>query len=156
MAKNKEGITLITLIVIIIVLIILTSIFIATSLKALDETRDTELQNEINVLEQAISSRYASYVNSNGQDILIGQNPIWDTYSECVDVIYETLDFSDMEPNDVLAKKNRISKEIQRDYDTYVRLVSSGDAALLGIEQFSKDDTFIVDYVTYRGFGPIK
>lgn len=156
MIKSNKGITLITLIIIIIVLIILTSIFVATSLKALDETRDTEIQNEINVLEQAISSRYVSYINSNGQDVLVGQDPIWETYSECVEEIYKTIDFNDMEPNDALAKKSRISREIQRDYDTYVKMVGSGDAALLGIEQFSKDDTFVVDYYTSRVYGPIE
>lgn len=156
MLKTNKGITLITLIIIIIVLIILTSIFIATSLKALNETRDTEIQNEIGVLEQAISERFLSYENSNGSSTLIGSNPIWATPEECAEVICQTIDFSNIAPDDVIAKKTRIAKEIARDYDLYVKMIGSGDAALLGIEQFSKDDTFVVDYYTARVYGPIE
>lgn len=156
MSENKNGITLITLIFIIIILVILTSIFIASSLRALDETRKSEIQNEIKAIEDAIAIRYASYVKNDGNISLVGKAPEWASYSECADAIIETIDFSKQKEDEAELKKNAIRTQIQRDYDKYVKMISSGDAMILGIDTFSSDDVFVVDYYTSKAYGPIK
>lgn len=156
MLKNNKGITLITLVIVIIVLVILTSIFVATSLKALNETGSSETQNQIHAIEEAISVRYASYLKSDGNVSLVGSSPTWSSPSECVDAIMKSMDVTNLSAEDVAAKRTRISNEIARDYEKYVKMIGSGDATLLGIEQLSTDNVFVVDYYTSKVYGPIK
>ena len=160
MLKNKSGITLVTLIFMVIILLILASIFIAASLKALDETKKTEDQVEIHALEEAILERYASYVTNdkNVNVTLVGTSPStkWASSTECVEAIVKTIDFSKVSSGDQESKKAKISREIIRDYDTYVKLISKSEAKNLGVEQFTEGKVYVVNYYTGSVYGPVQ
>lgn len=160
MLRNKSGITIITLIFTIVILLILSSIFIATSLKALNETRIAEIQSEIKAIEEAAMERYISYVknNKNLNSQLIGKSPTtkWASASECADAAIETVDFKEYSEQDMMDKKTKISNDIERDYDKYVKIITKSEATELGIEQFVDEDVFILNYATATAYGPIE
>ena len=152
MLRNNKGITLIALIIMIIVLLILTSIFVATSLDALNETEKSEIQSEMHALEQAVSERYTSYIK-NGESSrveLVGLTPIWPTASECVGAIKVAMKYEDSD------RINRVSGEISRDYEKYVKIIDANEAKKLGIDNLNKDYQYVVDYYTSAVYGPIK
>ncbi|MBQ9313414.1 MAG: type II secretion system protein [Clostridia bacterium] len=160
MLKNKNGITLIALVFMIIVILILTSIFIATSLRALNEAKNTEIQSEIRALEDAISERYTSYVKNNKSvnSSLIGASPTskWSSESDCIEAVLNTIDYSKLSEEDKENRINKISGDIARDYKEYVKVISKREANSLGIQQFSQDNVYVVDYYTTTAYGPIK
>lgn len=156
MQKNN-GVSLITLIVMIAVVLILSSIFISTGLDALKESKNSEVKNEIYQLKQAVVNKYTSYEKNNGNVILVGTlaKNKWTNYSECITEIYKTLEFDKETEAEKEAKRAKISGDIARDYDTFVKLIYSGDMAKLGLESFSDENVYIVDYYTGSVYGPI-
>ena len=161
MRKNKNGITLISLIFTIIVLLVLTSIFIATSLNALNEAESSEIQAEIHALEEATLERYTSYLKNNQSSnvVLVGISPTtrWSSAEECVTEILTLVDFSKMtSTQDKTDKINKITADITRDYDEYVKLISQSEALRLGVTQFSEDNVYVVDYFNSTVYGPLK
>jgi len=159
MLKNNRGITLITLIYMIIIILILTSIFIATSLNSLEEARNSEIENELHVLEQAINERFVSYIkNDKSLNVqLTGNSPSANGLSEtdCVNIAIECTDYTDYSTEDIAKKKQKISDDISRDYDDYVKIISKSEAKALGIEPFSEENIYMVDYYTAKAYGPI-
>lgn len=160
MLKNKSGITIITLIITIVILLILSSIFIATSLKALNEARITEVQSEIKAIEEAAMERYISYVkNSNNLNSqLIGKTPtsMWASATDCANAAIASIDFKEYSEQEMNNKKSKIINDIERDYEKYVKIITKSEATELGVEQFVDEDIFILNYATATAYGPIE
>lgn len=156
MLRKNDGITLITLVVMIIIMIILASIFVATGLNALNEVQNSKNQTEIHAIEEAISARFTSYLKNDKNVSLVGSEPIWSSASECVEKIYQSVDFSGLSSGDIELKKTKIRNDITRDYHDYVRMIASGDARILDIEPFSDKSVYVVDYYTSTAYGPIQ
>lgn len=160
MLKNKKGITLVTLVFVIIIILILTSIFIATSLRALNETRNSEIQAEKQALEVAAQERYISYIknNKNTNVALIGSAPTsrWSSPNDCLAIALKYVDVSDLSEIDKENKIKKISSDILAHYEEYVKVITSNDAKRLGIESFLEDSVYILDYYTATAYGPIK
>ena len=55
MLKNKKGVSLITLVITIVVMLIVLTITISSSLKSVDETNATRIENEIRNLKDAVN-----------------------------------------------------------------------------------------------------
>lgn len=156
--KKNRGITIITLVITITVILILTSIFIATGIDALNESKKAEIENEIYQLKQAISARYTSYIKNDGDISLLGDSPNnkWVNADECINTVISVLRFEDdLSPEDEEAKKQKVRDEILRDYNTYVKIIDSGDKLKLGLENYSDDKVYVVDYFTGSVYGPI-
>lgn len=156
MTRNN-GITLITLVIMIVVILILTSVFIATGIDALNESKNSEIANEIYQIEQAIAEKYVSYMKNDGNIALTGSAPSskWTTMDECVDAVLLTLDFEDVSFEDKTMKVQKINNDFTRDYDKFVKILYSGDMAKLGLENFSDDNVYVVNYYTGSVYGPI-
>lgn len=160
MLKNKSGITLITLVFIIIIIIILTSIFVATSLRALNEARNSEIQSEKHALEGASQNRYVSYIkNDKSTNVeLIGASPSsrWNSVTECIEEVLQYVDLSDLPELDQKRKKDKISSDIAAHYDEYIKIITVSDAKRLGVDHFLEDSIYVLDYYTSTAYGPIK
>lgn len=155
MVKNNKGITLIALVIMIIIIIILTSIFVATSLRALKETRISEIQEEVHALQQAISIRYTSYVKNgeSGNVQLVGASPSsrWESVDDCINAIKEG-----MKSEERTVNESKLTNEITRDYDKYVKVITASEAKSLGVDPFLEDSVYVVDYYTSTAYGPVK
>lgn len=154
---ENKGITIIALIVMIAVIIILTSIFVATGIDSLNESKKAEIQNEIYQLKQAVVNRYASYEKNDGNISLIGTSATakWAEADMCVNDVISTLTFEDETEDEKQLKIGRIANEITRDYDKFVKLVDSDDRISLGLENTS-NNLYLVNYYTGSVYGPIK
>lgn len=156
--KNNSGITLVTLIITIIALIILTSVFMATGTDSLEEAKQSEIKNEMQQLKQAVISKFTSYQKNDGNVFLNGESAKnkWGDPEVCVDKIIESLIFEeDTTFEEKNAKIQKITKEVIRDYDTFVRVIYSGDKVDLGIDNYATDYVYIVNYNTGAVYGPI-
>ena len=156
--KNNKGITLITLIITIIAIIILASVFMATGTESLEEAKKSEIANEIHQLKLAIVDKFTSYQKNDGNVFLIGElaKNKWPNSDDCVDKVIEVLIFDEDDTfEEKTLKTNRVSIEIARDYDKYVKIIYSGDMESLGLQKYSKDNAYIVNYNTGGVYGPI-
>lgn len=152
MLKENKGISLITLIIMVIVLLILASIFISTGLDALQQTKDSKIQNEIHSLQEAISSRYASFLKNEESVSLLGALPTtrWSSVEDCwneIGMLSSVREQSD-------TTQERIRKEIENDYELYIRIITKMEAKTLGAEPFDEENQYLVDYRTSSVYGP--
>ena len=158
MLKNNSGITLTALIFMVIILLILSSVFIATGLSALNDAKDTNIQAEKKALEEAISIRYASYLKNDANVALPGDrtlNIISDA-EKCVNEVLKYITFDNMTEDQKEQKRQLIIDNITEDYNNnFVKVIDASDAKSLGVEPFSADNKYIVDYATSSVFGPI-
>lgn len=156
MIKNNEGISLIALVMMIIVILILTAIFVSSGLDSIFEAKSSKNANEIAQLKNAIADRFNSYLKNEDTVTLIG-TPAKTKYSteQCVNKIISSLDYEKVTQEEKNADVSKITNNIERDFDTYVMIISSGDMAKLGLENYSKVNNYIVDYYTGMVYGPI-
>ena len=148
---NNSGITLITLIVMIIIILILSSIFVVTGMNSLDESKEAQIEREIHSLKQAINVRYTEYEKNDGSVLLFGTLAKKTmNEAECIAKIEKTL--SDEEKTKDLEK---ISGDLTENFDEYVMIIKKSDKKNLGLENYSADTNYIVDYRSGRVFGPI-
>lgn len=147
--KNNSGVTLVALIVMVIVIIILASVFIATGLDSLTESKNAQIVKEIHSIEQAITVKYASYIKNEGNVVLPGKlakNEL-SSIDECLEKV---LPFAfDSE------EKIRVSSDIEADYDKFIMIINPNDKKKLELENYSNDTTYIVDYRAGWVYGPI-
>lgn len=157
MSDNK-GITIITLVITIIILIILASIYITTSLNALDETRDAEITSEMHSLEEAILVRYTSYIKNDKNISLIGSPPSsrWSNSGDCYNEIINYVSYDGLSTEEASQKRAKILSDIDRDYDEYVKIITYSDAIRLGLNTFLQDSIYLVDYYTTSVYGPLE
>ena len=148
MLIKNNGVSLIALVFTIIVILMLASVFISTSLRSLEETRKSEIQNEINAIETAAAMRYSSYLKNSNDEILVGVSPSStskvNNATNCINVINE------------YAELNENEKEmIKNHFDSYIKIITKDVANELGVGQFKNDSIYIVDYCTSSAYGPI-
>ncbi len=152
---KNNGISLIVLIITIVVIIILTAIFVATGLDALNEAKKSKTENEIAQIKKAIQNEYVDYLRNENQFNLTGSlaKNKWSNSNDCINVIISSLDIDDTEEKNL--KIEKIKKEIPRDYNKFVKIIESGDMLKLGLENFSDDNSYIVNYNTNEVYGPL-
>ena len=83
MLKNKKGVSLITLVITIVVMLIVLTITISSSLKSVDETNATRIENEIRNLKDAVNDRMTNYERNPMMYPIIGEK-IGDTVFEYI------------------------------------------------------------------------
>lgn len=155
--KTNNGVTLITVIVMIIIIIILASVFIATGLDSLNETKKGKVINETYQIKEAISDEYTNFLKNLDTATLIGTlaKTKWSNPDDCINKIKASLNDEDFEnAEDRSKKETKIEDDIKRDYDQYVMIIDSKDKQKLGLENYSEDMIYIVNYNTNSVYGP--
>lgn len=157
MAKNK-GITLLSVVITITATIILAAIFVSAGLDTLEESKVARINNEIGELKRAIATKYTLYNESNGEILLPGTpaSTKWANPADCAEVAISTIDFLEYTATEQQLKSNIVRNEISRDYEFFVKVVSSKDAEDLGAENITSENKYIINYNTGSVYGPIK
>ena len=148
MQKNN-GVTLITVIVMVIIIIILTSIFMASGLDSIDQSKEGKIKYEKSQIKEAIADEYTNYIKNSDRTTLTGTlaKTKWENSEDCINKIKASLSDDDYENADEKAKvESKIENDIKRDYEQYVMIINSADKQKLGLENFSNDYVFIVNY----------
>ena len=139
-------------------IIVLASVFIATGTESLEESKKSAITNEIHQIKEAIVNKYVSYQKNDGNVYLNGvlAKSKWPNSGDCIDLIVDLITYQEGATFEEKAMKiSKISAEIGRDYDKYVKIIHSGDMASLGLENYATDSVYIVNYKTGGVYGPI-
>ena len=138
--KENKGISLITLIVTIIVVMILATIVIRVGTSSISESREAAVKNEIREIETAAIKRASNYIANEDAYPLIG---IRIDASTAIADICENLGHTEEQ-----------LKHIETNIE-YVRKLDSSSVGALGI-QHATGNTYIVDYLNGKVYGPIE
>ena len=156
MQKNN-GVTLITVIVMVIIIIILASIFMANGLNSITQTKEGKIKYEKSQIKEAIADEYTNFIKNSDTATLIGTSAKskWENSEDCISKIKSSLSDEDYENAEERAKaESKIESDIKRDYEKYVMIIDSTDKQKLGLENFSENYIYIVNYNTNSVYGP--
>ena len=148
MIKNNKGVSLVSLVVTIVVMLIILSITLSSSLKSVEETNLTKIDNELRDLKDAVNDRMANYQRNPMVYPIIGEK-VGDNLVEYIRSI-ETLESQEI--NEIIEQINvTYSPEIA----DYYRLVGRTEAEKLGVENIDVEHFYVVDYYDCDVYGPI-
>lgn len=148
MLKNKKGVSLITLVITIVVMLIVLTITISSSLKSVDETNATRIENEIRNLKDAVNDRMTNYERNPMMYPIIGEK-IGDTVFEYIRSI------ENMESQEISNVIAQISENYSSETADYYRLVGRTEAEKLGVESLDIEHYYVVDYNECEVYGPV-
>lgn len=148
MFKNSKGISLVTLVITIVVMIIILTITISSSLKSVEETNVTKIENEIRSLKDAVNDRIANYERNPSLYPIVGQ--------KTGDTIFEYIrSIENLESQEISNIISEISKNYSSETADYYRIVGRTEAEKLGVESLDIEHYYIVDYNECEVYGPI-
>lgn len=148
MLKDNKGVSLVTLVITIVIMLIMISIVINSSIKSVEETNLTKIENEIKNLEDAVNNRIVNHERNATLYPIVGEK-IGDNIFEYIRSI-ESLDASEV--SELVGK---IADTYSKENEEYYRLVGKADAEKLGVEGLDAEHYYVVDYNECEVYGPI-
>lgn len=138
---SEKGISLIALIVTIIVAIILAAMVIKVGNDGFGTTEKAKIANEVRDVESAITKRFSDNAISETAYPLLGEKI---ELEDAITAICNNTEYSETDIREALTQNI-----------LYVRKISSSTVNELGIKN-ATGNSYIVDYLTGRVYGPIK
>lgn len=138
---SEKGISLIALIVTIIVAIILAAMVIKVGNDGFSTTEKAKIANEVRDVESAITKRFSDNAISETAYPLLGEKI---ELEDAITAICNNTEYSETDIREALTQNI-----------LYVRKISSSTVNELGIKN-ATGNSYIVDYLTGRVYGPIK
>lgn len=148
MVKSNRGVSLVTLVITIVVMLIIISITISSSIKSVEETNATKIENEIRSLRDAVNDRMANHERNAILYPIIGEK-IGDSVFEYIRSI------ENLESQEINKIISQISDNYSVDNVDYYRLVGRTEAEKLGVENIDMEHYYVVDYYECDVYGPI-
>ncbi len=148
MLKSNKGISLITLVITIVVMLVILAITISSSIKSVDETNITKIENEISSLKDAVNVRMVNHERNAALYPIIGQKLGDDIYDYIRSI--ETLETTEI--SEIISE---ISQVYSAETSNYYRLVGASEANSLGVESVDPEHYYVVDYYECEVYGPV-
>ena len=153
--ESKSGISLIALIITIIVMIILASIVFTGGDIGIDNANETKGKIEISEIRNAITKRFAKYIESDGRYELVGSTLSSEYAIENILLALKNEDSTlDIEATGAGSLKDDVSEIVSRDLE-YIRGVDKKALSKLNLNNVS-NSFYIVNYKTSKVYGPLE